>query len=181
MNADCVLGSITPLGLPWWLTGKESTYNVGRCGRHRFDPWVGKIPWSRKWQPTLVFLPGQSHGQKSLVGYSPWGHKELDTTERLSMITPLLLMVGNNVRKCPFSWKIHAVFRGEVSVCQQLIPKWVQDKKKVYVQIEGESKCCEMFKTGESRYMCNSFNFCLKFFKIKCWETKRKPWQKSLH
>ena len=43
------------------------------CG---FDPWVGKIPWSRKWQPTPVFLPGECHGQRSLVGCSPWGHKE---------------------------------------------------------------------------------------------------------
>ena len=47
------------------------------------DPWVGKIPWRRKWQPTPVFLPGESHGQRSLAGYSPRGRKELDTTERL--------------------------------------------------------------------------------------------------
>ena len=47
----------------------------------RFDPWVGKIPWSRAWQPTPVFLPGDSHGQRSLAGYSPWGCKESDTTE----------------------------------------------------------------------------------------------------
>ena len=47
-----------------------------QCRRYRFDPWVGKIPWSRKWQPTPVFLPGESHGQRSLVGYSPWGCKE---------------------------------------------------------------------------------------------------------
>ena len=52
-------------------------------GRPRFDPWVGKIPWRRKWQPTPIFLPGKSHGRRSLVGYSPWGRKELDTTERL--------------------------------------------------------------------------------------------------
>ena len=45
---------------------------------------VGKIPWRRKWQPTPVFLPGTAHGQRSLVGYSPWGLSELDTTERLS-------------------------------------------------------------------------------------------------
>ena len=45
--------------------------------------WVGKIPWRRKWQPTPVLLPGESHGGRSLVGYSPWGHKELDTTELL--------------------------------------------------------------------------------------------------
>ena len=46
-----------------------------------FDPWVGKIPWRRKWQPTPVFLPGKSHGQRNLTGYSPWGHKESDMTE----------------------------------------------------------------------------------------------------
>ena len=54
-----------------------------QCRRPGFDPWVAKIPWRRKWQPTPVFLPGKSHGWRSLVGYSPWGHKESDTTERL--------------------------------------------------------------------------------------------------
>ena len=49
----------------------------------RFDPLVGKIPWRRKWQPTPVFLPGEPHGPRSLVGYSSRGHKESDTTERL--------------------------------------------------------------------------------------------------
>ena len=49
--------------------------------RHWFDLWVGKIPWSRAWQPTPVFLPGESHGQRSLVGYSPWGCRELDAAE----------------------------------------------------------------------------------------------------
>ena len=52
--------------------------------RPGFDPWVGKIPWRRKWQPNPVFLPGKSHGQRSLVGYSPWGHKESDMTEQLT-------------------------------------------------------------------------------------------------
>ena len=46
-----------------------------------FDPWVWKSPWRRAWQPTLVFLPGESHGQRSLGGYSPWGCKEQDMTE----------------------------------------------------------------------------------------------------
>ena len=45
------------------------------CGRPGFDPWVGKTPWRRKWQPTPVFLPGESHGRRSLTGYSPWGRK----------------------------------------------------------------------------------------------------------
>ena len=49
-----------------------------------FHPWIGKIPWRRKWQLTPIFLPGEFHGQKSLVGYSPWGHKESDKTEQLT-------------------------------------------------------------------------------------------------
>ena len=52
-------------------------------GRPRFDHWVCKIPWGREWQPTPVFLPGESHGQRSLADYSPWGHKDLDTTEHV--------------------------------------------------------------------------------------------------
>ena len=51
--------------------------------RDGFYLWVGKIPWRRKWQPTPVLLPGKSHGWRSLVGYSPWGHKESDMTEQL--------------------------------------------------------------------------------------------------
>ena len=55
-----------------------------QCRRHKFDPWVGKIPWSRKWQLTSVFLPGKFHGERSLAGYSSWGHKESDMTEQLN-------------------------------------------------------------------------------------------------
>ena len=63
---------------------KHRTHSVClQCRRPGFDPWVGKIPWRRKWQPTPVFLPGESHGQRSLVVYSPRGSKESDTTERL--------------------------------------------------------------------------------------------------
>ena len=54
-----------------------------QCRRPGFEPWVGKIPWRRKWQPTPVFLPGKSHGRRSLAGYSPWGFKESDMTEWL--------------------------------------------------------------------------------------------------
>ena len=53
--------------------------------RPSFDPWVRKFLWRRKWLPTSVFLPGEFYGQRSLVGYSPWGHKESDTTEQLTL------------------------------------------------------------------------------------------------
>ena len=65
-----------------------------QCGRPGFDPCVGQIPWRRKWQPTPVLLPGNFHGWRSLVGYSPWGRKELHTTEQLHFLTfPFFLMV----------------------------------------------------------------------------------------
>jgi len=58
-------------GFPGGAVVKNPPANVGDTGD--FDPWVGKIPWSRKWQPTPIFLPGKSHRQRSLAGYSPWG------------------------------------------------------------------------------------------------------------
>ena len=63
---------------------KNPSASAGDTGDVGVNPWVGKIPWSRKQQLTPVFLLGESHGQRSLAGYSPWGHKELDTTERLT-------------------------------------------------------------------------------------------------
>ena len=62
------------LWLRWWRICLQ-------CRKPRFDSWVGKIPWKREWQPTLVFLPGEPHGQRSLAGYSPWGRSESDTAE----------------------------------------------------------------------------------------------------
>ena len=69
---------------PSGSAGKEPNCQCRRYKRHEFYPLVGKIPWKRKWQPTPVFLPGKSHEQRSLAGYSPRGHKESDTTERLN-------------------------------------------------------------------------------------------------
>ena len=67
-------------GLPGWIRGKEYSRQCRRCRRHGFDLWFGKIPWRRKWQPTLILLPEKSHRRRGLVGYSPWGCKESDTT-----------------------------------------------------------------------------------------------------
>ena len=71
--------------IPGGARGEEPACQCRRCKGLRFDPWVGKFPWRRKWQPTPVSLPGESHGQRrSLTGYSPWGCRELDMTEQLS-------------------------------------------------------------------------------------------------
>ena len=75
------MSNLVVLGFPWWLRWFRICL---LCRRHRFDPWVGKIPQRREWQPTPVFLAGESHGQRSLTGDGPWDHKDSDTTQRLS-------------------------------------------------------------------------------------------------
>ena len=67
-------------GLPRWCCGEESAHQCRRCKRSAFDPWVRKIPWGRKWQPTPVFFPGKSQGQSSLAGCGPWSCSEKDLT-----------------------------------------------------------------------------------------------------
>ena len=79
---------------PGGSSGTEPTCKGRRHKRCEFDPWVGKIPWRRLWQPTPVFLPGESHGQRSLAGYSSWGHKDLDrpeATARTQLLTRELI------------------------------------------------------------------------------------------
>ena len=96
-------------GIPRWCSGKVSTC---QCRRHRrcgFDPWVRKVLWRRKWQPTPVFLPGKFHGQKNLVVYSPRGHKESDTTGQLSThplgTNKTIFLSGKNNRSSVISRK----------------------------------------------------------------------------
>ena len=70
------------LSFPVWAAREGENQ---QCRSPRFDPWVGKIIWRKEWQPIPVFLPGEFHGQRSLMGHSPWGRKELNTTEPLTL------------------------------------------------------------------------------------------------
>ena len=70
----------------------------------RVRSWVGKISWRREWLPTPVFLPGQSHGQRRLAGYSPWGHKKLNMTERLTLALHLPASVFPNESALHIRW-----------------------------------------------------------------------------
>ena len=79
-----------------------------QCRRPGFDPWVRKIPWRREWQPTPVFLPGESHGQSSLVGYSPWRWEELDRTERLILNTRPTAISPLFYQHSPRGWGAHS-------------------------------------------------------------------------
>ena len=98
-------------GLAWWL--RWSRIHLP-CGRPGFIPWVGNNPWRRAWQPTPVFFLGQSQGQRSLAGCSPWGGKELDMTEWLST-------AQGNLRahqRCPSSPPLR--FKTRTRLCGQL-------------------------------------------------------------
>ena len=77
--------TLRALGLPRWLSSKESTCQCRRRRRYGFDLLIRKIPWRRKLQPTPAFLPEKSHGWRGPVGCSPWGRKESDTTEHARM------------------------------------------------------------------------------------------------
>ena len=72
------------------LVVKNLSASAGDYKRYVFDPWVGKIPWGRRWQPTPLFLPGEFHEQRSLVGPSPWGCKESDMTKRLTFFKKVM-------------------------------------------------------------------------------------------
>ena len=79
----CTPSKIIVTNFPGGLIVKEPTWHCRRHKRCGFDSWVGKIPWRRAWQPTPVFLPGESHEQRGLAGYSAWVRNELEMTERL--------------------------------------------------------------------------------------------------
>ena len=82
-------------GFPGGSVYKES---ICTARRPSFDPWVWRIPWRRKWQPTPVFLSGESHRQRRLADYNPWSHKELDTTK--------WLIHHHHQRKSPNLWGV---------------------------------------------------------------------------
>ena len=84
-----------------WHNGKDSAYQCRRHKRCGLDPWVGKIPRRRKWQPTPVFLPAKSHRQRILAGYSQWSCKESDTTEYRCMVQWLMML---NIFSCVY-WR----------------------------------------------------------------------------
>ena len=91
---------------PGGSDGKVSACNAGDPGS---IPGLGKIPWRRKWQPTQVLLPGKFHGWRSLVGYSPWSHEELDATERLHFTSSLHFTVV--IMSCQGSRELRGKFQ----------------------------------------------------------------------
>ena len=103
VGCQCLLIYIL-LGLSRWLDSKESTCQCRSC---KLDMLVRKIPWRRKWKPTPIFLPGKSHRQKILVGYSPWGCKKPDTIEWLN----------NNIHNLRDQRCLRYIFNGKYENC----------------------------------------------------------------
>ena len=94
-----------PLQYSWASLGAQLVKNPPAMRETWFNPWVGKTPWRRGRLPTPVFWPGESHGQRSLVGYSPQGHKESDTTERLNRHCHVLFIIFFKAQR-PFYLKL---------------------------------------------------------------------------
>ena len=91
-SCSLLLYLFTSLIIVWGASGSSDGKEPAcmQCRRVGLNLWIGNIPWRREWQLTAVFLPGESHGQTSLAGYSPWGCKESDGTERLTLIMVIL-------------------------------------------------------------------------------------------
>ena len=88
-----VIYAILYIRLSWWVSGKECSWQRRRLRKLGFDPWVGKILWRRKLQSIPVLLPGKFHGQRNLVGYSPWSCKESETAEQVNMNTYIIYYI----------------------------------------------------------------------------------------
>ena len=101
----------TTLRYVWSFLVAQIVKNLPAMQETRVDPLVGKIPWRRQWQSSPIFLPGEFHGQRSLAGYSPWGHKESDATERLT----------------------HSATKAAGKTCQEVAPAWADSKQEAEV------------------------------------------------
>ena len=138
--------------LPIVLNGKEPACQCRRRKRRGFDPCVGRIPLeSRKWQSIAVCLLGKFHGQRRLQGYSPWGHKELDTTER-THIPPLFLLMWLSILflclKCTFLhsfWILNTQVRKRCCLWQSQLWHSVLLNLPVLFQLDHRDLRVEMF------------------------------------
>ena len=99
----CFSIGIQAYRLPRWLIIKESAWQCKRCG---FHPWVGKIPWRRAWQPTPVFLPGESHGQRSLVGLQSMALQSQTQLKRLSILLDQTLYLSKRLLQSSITIRI---------------------------------------------------------------------------
>ena len=110
----------------WASLVAQMVKNLPEMQEAQVLPWVRKIPWRREWLPTPIFLPGEFHGQRSLVGYSPWDYKELDTTEQLTLslsgyyLSSLTIWKGDILALCSVHGKSSVYYRRDTQLLQTL-------------------------------------------------------------
>ena len=127
----------------WWLSSKESVYSAGDCVQYRipeFSPWIGKTPWRKKWQPIPVFLPGESHGRRSLVGYSPRGRKESDTTERLHSLHFTSFLSLEDLSVFLSNWQYNSEEKRKIGEIQQSVLEKIGPQEVEWVLAAMERK-----------------------------------------
>ena len=148
--------------LPGWISDQESTCQCRRLG---FDPWGGKIPWRRKWQPTPVFLPGESHGQRSLVGYSSWGHRSCGVTTLPTLLQALGASPPDEGALCWWPRAKQLILEGTSSTLHAH-PGPGGDT-------QGMSKCANHSEPHRARPWADApalVHTCLQLFRLLIWE-----------
>ena len=155
------------IGVPWWLRGWSICLE---CGRPGFDPWVGKIPWRRKWQPTPVLLPGESHGGRSLVCCSPWGHKESDMTERLHFTSDSYLYIFQKVVITCFC--LHFSFPYFYNIIEASFSyQFINFKNHLYIHFFMTHLLTAWKKSSQQSFGFDSWNSVSSlFFQMNIWE-----------
>ena len=128
-----------------------------------FDPWVGKIAWRRAWQPTPVFFPGESHGQRSLASYSSWGLKESDTTEWLSTYT-----------RCRYTANIYYWNTCNDKNLETSLKAYTQRKDSINSMVDSGSQYVNMGNRGEDfgrglMVRCSLLSVKLLFLEVDKW------------
>ena len=147
---------------PLWLSSKRTSM------RPRFDPWVQKIPWRRRWQPTLVFLPGKAHGQRSLVGFSPLGCKSWTQLSMHAEYTIIILFSLDHlfISKLSSSW-ICSCYVQSLSCIQLLATLWLKHIRLLCPWL-SPGVCSYSRPLPQWCYLtissATSFSFCLRSF-----------------
>ena len=156
MERKSLLGYICHMGFLGGASGREPACQCRRHKRCRFTPWVGKIPLRREWQPSPVFSPGESQGQRSLAGYSPWGHQESDTMEGTHTAHTCHTHVG-----CMLCWVVCAAvirYQGLASTAKIHCPTGLK-------AASPRSRCQQgWFLLGSERESVPCLSFCFWWF-----------------
>ena len=159
-----------PSSLQWLSCKKKSVCQCESCGRCSFYPWVGKIPWRRKWQPTPVFFLGKSHGQKNLAGYSPLGCQESDTTEH-ARTHALSVWIGFREAQSSQQPRVSWVFIHK-DLLVFLIPESLSMKSK---PLDGVKLILAVLKKADGN--ANGYKLLWNwsgksYWKLSCWKSK---------